>query len=60
MIFDVTDFPKFVSYAGENFPNSLLMSDSLIAAGYKSTKFRSYGSWYMDDEEYTWFVLRWS
>jgi hypothetical protein len=59
MLFDVTDFPKFVSYAGENFPKSL-MSDSIIAAGYKSTKFRSYGSWYMDDIEYTHFVLRWA
>jgi hypothetical protein len=60
MLFDVTDFPKFVSYAEKNYPPFTHMTTILIAAGYKSSKFRSFGSWYMDDEEYTWFVLRWS
>jgi hypothetical protein len=59
MLFDVSDFPKFISYAEKNYPPFTHMTNILIAAGYKSSRFAD-ADWYMDDIEYTHFVLRWS
>jgi hypothetical protein len=60
--FKISNFPKFVEYAYSNPElNNLNQWDEILAAaGFKTAIYKGINSWCMDDEEYTWFVLRWS
>jgi hypothetical protein len=60
MLFDVSDFTKFISYAEKNYPPFTHMTKILLDAVYKSSRFTDDAYWYMDDIEYTHFVLRWA
>jgi protein subunit release factor B len=57
--FNVTNFPNFrkeaLNYSGT-------LDDTMRRMGFKSAKFRLQGpnAWGLSEEEYTWFVLRFS
>ena len=57
--FNVTNFPNFRKEA-LNYPGTL--DDTMRRMGFKSATFRFRGAnaWGLSEEEYTWFVLRWS
>jgi hypothetical protein len=58
--FDITNFPKFTKecaiYSGT-------LDEKMRRMGYKTATFKVNGTmnaWGMSEEDYTWFVLRWS
>ena len=60
--FKLRDFPKFNKYAidirNNNYAINYTWEDVFAAAGYKTYQFGNFHS--LSEEEYTWFVLRWS
>ena len=67
--FNISNFPNFIEYLVEN---NLGPRDeryeyydtALIAEGFKSAQFHEevdeHISWSMSEDEFTWFVLKWS
>ena len=67
--FNISSFPNFIEYLDEN---NLVSRDeryeyydtALIAEGFKSAQFHEevdeHISWSMSEEEFTWFILKWS
>jgi|688.fasta_scaffold33487_15 hypothetical protein len=58
--FNIKDFPNFrkeaLNYSGT-------LDDTMRRMGYKTATFKANGTvnaWGLSEEEYTWFVLRWS
>jgi hypothetical protein len=60
MTFDIRKFPK---YCNEYFNDGLSWAEGLVENGYLSARqslSHIHGMIIMDDEEYTWFVVKWS
>jgi hypothetical protein len=58
--FDISQFPKF-RRASENYSGTV--DEKMRRMGYKTATFEANGTmnaWGLSEEEYTWFVLRWS
>jgi hypothetical protein len=58
--FDITCFPKFMKDFERN---GWLVDEAMRRMGYKSAIFEANGTmcaWGLSEEEYTWFILRWS
>lgn len=59
MLFDIYKFPKVVEYINHN--SSYLKYDAALRdIGYPSAKYIDINQWYLNDVEFTWFVLKWS
>jgi len=59
MLFNLEDFPKIIDFIEEN-SDKMYYHEAIQSMGYPSTCYHDYRKWYMDDVEFTWFVLRWS
>jgi hypothetical protein len=66
--FHINDYPTFHYHARRIAKDELertgkrpLYSEIMIREGYRSAIMAELGQgWFMDDADYTWFVLRWS
>jgi hypothetical protein len=60
MIFDIWEYEKFSNLGMlESIYNSITTSP-LRSLGYTSAMYHRKGLWYMDEEDYTMFLLRWA
>lgn len=58
--FEIYDFPKLAEHIKICY-SSFFISDALVAIGYKSAGFDAkLNTWFIDEAEYTWLVLRWA
>ena len=54
MIFDIWEYEKFIDQ------KMLITTQYLRSLGYESAMYHEKGYWYMDESDFTMFVLRWS
>jgi hypothetical protein len=56
--FHITEFPKFIEWAGGN--DTIYWIKDFELAGFHSADSHQWGNISLNEDEYTWFAMRWS